>query len=130
MDHPNSIECKSHSKNTNSTKRPTDYTVFILDSEGIIHDCNESINQLFSLSRRQAHKKHISQLIPDLSNYTLYFNGEINPRANLLCRIGWPFRAKTGTDAEFYCLLFLTKAQYKGKIYLRLIARNITFESV
>lgn len=98
--------------------------VLQLDEHGWISDCNSAAERLFGFDRNQLKSRHISFVIPQLADLCLLYEGGINPRMNLLCRIGWQFTAKARGRLPFRCHVFVSHPGHNGSRHLRLIARE------
>ncbi len=94
-----------------------------LDQRGMICDCNHACENLFEYRRGELVWRHVSMLLPELTELELMQNGQPNPRLSYLCHIGRPYRAITREGECFASKLFFTCLENPGHCQLSLIIR-------
>lgn len=83
------------------------HITLIINDSGMIHDCDATGHWLLGLSPGKLFKKHISALLPELSDICLMHNGQINPRLRFLSRIGHHFNLIGNNGVCFASRIFI-----------------------
>jgi hypothetical protein len=96
-----------------------------LDGHGFIQDCNCVCEALFNGGLGTLVRQHVSILLPQLADFELLQNGEINPQLRFLCRIGRQFQAVNLRGERFATQLFLNVLDSAGRDQLALIIRPV-----
>lgn len=80
-----------------------------LDERGMIRDCSKAGEILFGYPRQDMVWKHVSKLLPELSEIQLVKNGKFNPQLGFLCHCGHHFRTTNRLGSiflsELHCVL-------------------------
>lgn len=100
-----------------------DMAALMLNDRGMIRDCNRLGEALFRYRRSELVWRHVSMLLPQLTELDLLQNGQPNPRLRFLCRIGRQFLAVTRDGEQFASTLFLNLLGSMGQPGLSLIVR-------
>lgn len=95
-----------------------------LDERGMICDCDRAGETLFKYRRSELVWRHVSMLLPQLTELELMQNGQVDPRLRFLCRIGRPFLAVTRDGERFASELFLSVLDRTGHGRMLLIVRQ------
>jgi PAS domain S-box-containing protein len=106
-----------------------DMAVLVLDSRGMIRDCNRTGETLFGYRRGELAWRHVSMLLPQLAELDLVPNGQPNPHLRFLNRIGRHFEAATRDGERFACALFLNLLDSTGQGRLSLLVRPVEDET-
>jgi PAS domain S-box-containing protein len=99
-----------------------------LDARGVIVDCSERGEALFGYSRTELACRHVSEVLPQLSEWELLRDGEPNAHFSFLCHIGHAFQVRPRNGATFLSALSLVCLRDAGETVLRLIASPLQEE--
>jgi len=94
-----------------------------LDERGMIRDCSRTGEELFGYSRVELTWRHVSKLLPQLSEIDLIQEGQINPLLSFLCHCGQLFEVNSKDGATFPGELNIINLGHPGKLMLRMIVR-------
>lgn len=98
--------------------------VLTLDDVGMVCDCNSEGEALFRYHRDELVGRHVSLLLPQLTELQLIQSGRLNPYLRARCRFGCHFQAVTG-DGEYFAIdLFLNLLGRAGHDRLSVIVRR------
>jgi PAS domain-containing protein len=106
-----------------ATEAGEDIVRLTLDNHGLIKDCNRICEVLFKYSRDMLCHRHVSLLVPQLADFALLQDGQINPQLRYLCRIGQQFEAVNHNGERFATELFFNVLDSSGQGQLSLIVR-------
>ena len=89
---------------------PDGYATLILSDAGMIVDANHAGKKLLDISLKQTRKLHISQIILTLTKMDLLDKHEkrVNAYLRFLSRIGYRFKLRNLSGAEFFGELFFS----------------------
>ncbi len=89
---------------------PDGYATLILSETGMIIDANHAGKKLLDISPKQTRRLHISQIIPTLTKTDLLDKHEkrVNTYLRFLSRIGYRFKLRNLSGAEFFGELFFS----------------------
>ena len=96
-----------------------------LDERGMICDCNPASETLFEYCRSELVRRHVSMLLPELTEVDLMLNGEPNPRLRFLCHTGRRYQAVTRNGGCFASKLFFNCLDNAGREGISLIVRPV-----
>ncbi len=106
------------------SKDHLDLATILLDEHGFICDSDRVCEALFGYGCTEMVSRHVSVVLPQLTNVQLLYDGAPNPKLRYLCRIGVQFQG-LGRDGErFSCDLFLNRLHSRGLPPLRLLVRR------
>ncbi len=80
-----------------------------IDQQGVIASCSREAEEIFGYSRSDIVRNPISKLLPELSERSLFKNGQLYPLLEYLCHCGHSFRAVKKCGATFDSELFFIK---------------------
>lgn len=100
--------------------------VLMLYDNGTILDCNQAAAELLGCIPSKLTWKHISTVMPQLTEATLMQGEKINPHLRFLSHIGYGFEVIALSGVHFACALFFNEVESFGRHCLRLIIRPIT----
>jgi len=89
--------------------RPNDLCTFTLDDMGTIRDCSRACEQIFDYMQEELVGRHISMLLPQLTNVDLVQEGGINSRLAFLCHCAVVFQARCRDGQSFISELFINR---------------------
>ncbi len=93
-----------------------------LNASGVIINCSERGEEFFGYSRTELACRHVSEVLPQLSEWELLQDGEPNAHFSFLCHIGHAFRVQPRDGRAFHSALSLVCLRDAGETILRLIA--------
>jgi PAS domain-containing protein len=98
--------------------------VLTLDDGGIVCDWNDEGEALLKYRRDELIGRHVSLLLPELSELELTQDGRPNPHLGVRCRFGCHFQAVTRDDERFAIDLFLNLLGSSGHDRRSVIVRR------
>ena len=101
--------------------KPNELPVLLLDEDGLISDCNETVEMLFGYSHGEIVWQHISCLIPQLQGLELVEKGRINPKLDFICHCGHIFQGLSKEGSAIPAEMSLIALQHGGSFTLRVI---------
>jgi hypothetical protein len=99
--------------------------VLLLDVNGYIQECGNSIEELCGYSQHELLWQHISCLFPKLGEIDLLQNGKLNPMLNYICHCDHIFEAMHKKSGIIVCNLNFFMVEHAGGQNLRLIVRPV-----
>lgn len=99
--------------------------VLLLDVNGFIQECGQSIERLFGYSQHDLLWQHISCLFPKLGEFDLIQQGRLNPMLNYICHCDHIFEAINKHGGITVCNLNFFMLEHTGMKNLRLIVRPV-----
>ena len=100
--------------------------ILMLYDNGTILDCNQAAAELLDCIPSKLTWRHISTIMPQLTEDTLMQGEKINPHLRFLSHIGYGFEVVALSGVHFVCALFFNEVENFGRHCLRLIIRPIT----
>jgi PAS domain-containing protein len=94
-----------------------------LGEQGLIQDCNKSLEKLFGFRRSELVWQHVSKLFPQLAGVEFVQSGQVNPLLKYLCRCGHLYQAQNRQGDCFSSSLSIFRLEYEGIRSLRMIVR-------
>jgi PAS domain-containing protein len=101
-----------------------------LDADGLIRECDKSVETLFGYRRHELVLHHISCLFPKLTEIALMQGNRLNPLFNYICHCDHVFEAINRQRDIITCKLNFFLVENKGKLNVRLIVRPIANAAV
>ncbi len=92
-----------------------------LDELGMIRDCSKPVEWLFGYHREELLCQHVSTLLPQLAEFVLAGNSQVNPRLIFLCHCGHLFQAQDRRGNTFFSRLNFVQLDNFEKGTVRLI---------
>jgi PAS domain S-box-containing protein len=99
--------------------------VLLLDVNGFIQECGQSVEKLFGYSQHELLWQHISCLFPKLGEVDLIQQGRLNPMLNYICHCDHIFEAINKQGGVTVCNLNFFMVEHTGMKNLRLIVRPV-----
>lgn len=99
--------------------------VLLLDVDGFIQECSNSIEELCGYSQNELLWQHISCLFPKLGEMDLLQRGKLNPMLNYICHCDHIFEAMHKKSGIFVCNLNFFMVEHAAGRGLRLIVRPV-----
>lgn len=96
-----------------------------LDADGLIQECDKSVETLFGYRQHELVSHHISCLFPKLTEVALMQGNRLNPLFNYICHCDHVFKAVNKQSDIITCNLNFFLVENKGKLNLRLIVRPV-----
>lgn len=124
----NKIDVSVYAKQQTLTDvQPTEYSPpsLSLDADGLIQECDKSVETLFGYRQHELVWHHISCLFPKLAEVALMQGNRLNPLFNYICHCDHVFEALNRQCDIITCNLNFFLVENKGKLNLRLIVRPI-----
>jgi transcriptional regulator of aromatic amino acid metabolism len=100
-----------------------DHPALSIGVQGLIQDCNKSLQVLFGFRRSDLVCQQVSKLFPQLEGIELIQAGRVNPLLNYVCRCGQLYRARTRRGDTFCSHLSIVRLEYAGRPNFRMIVR-------
>ncbi|MDI1307988.1 MAG: hypothetical protein PSV17_00965 [Methylotenera sp.] len=100
--------------------------VLTLYENGTIRDCNQAAAELLDCNPSKLTWRHISTVMPELTEDKLMQGEKVNPHLRFLSHIGYGFEVVAFNGEHFSCALFFNEVESFGRHCLRLIIRPIT----
>ncbi|SEN50079.1 hypothetical protein [Nitrosomonas marina] len=98
-------------------RNKTTPVTLILTENGTVIESNEKSEKLLGLTIGKTGRKHISSLIPLLTEIDLLEKGNerVNPYLRFLSRIGHRFKVTGAQGRELSCLLYFSDIEYDNQ---------------
>ena len=130
----NEIDVSAYAKRQTLTEvRPAEQhslPLLSLDVDGLIQECDKSVETLFGYRQHELVLHHISCLFPKLKEVALMQGNRLNPLFNYICHCDHVFAAIKRQGGIINCKLNFFLVENKGKLNLRLIVRPIANAAV
>ncbi|MCG6933674.1 MAG: PAS domain-containing protein [Gallionella sp.] len=94
-----------------------------LDESGMICDCSKAGEKLFGYLRQDMVWRHVSKLLPELSEIQLLKNGQVNPQLGFLCHCGHHFQTTNRLGNVFMSELHFVILNDAGTRQIRMIVQ-------
>lgn len=104
--------------------------VLMLNYNGMIRDCNNACRTLLGCVSSRLIWRHVSMLLPQLTEVALTVGGHINPRLRFLSRIGHLFEVVSPGGERFFSRLFFNEVGGPGRQNLRVIISPVSMDTV
>lgn len=101
---------------------------FLLKRDGTICDCDEAAESIFGVNRHKLLSRHVSTVLPQLTDIPLWEDGRLNPHLAFRTHIGQSFDANASSGHSFPCRIFLTDLDNSHECHLRLVVRPMAAE--
>jgi len=95
-----------------------DLAVLTLDDLGMIRDCCQACEQVFGYLANELVGRHVSTLLPQLSEHELVQEGRINSRLAHLCHCAIAFQARHRDGQCFPSELFINRLDSHNVVIL------------
>lgn len=107
---------RKHSHNANSSHScffphsDDDHLAVIgLNDTGEIRECSRACEEIFGYRPNELAGRHVSALLPQLSDTELVLEDRVHPRLAFLCRCAMPFEARHRDGRRFNSELFINR---------------------
>lgn len=100
--------------------------VLTLYGNGTIRDCNQAAAELLECNPNTLTWRHISTIMPELTEDKLMQGDTINPHLRFLSHIGYGFEMVDLNGVHSVCALFFNEFESFGRHCVRLIIRPLT----
>lgn len=99
--------------------------VLTIYDNGMVKSCSQAAAELLGYSHDKLRWRHISTLLPQLSDMAITEGGQVNPHLRYLSHIGYHFDVIDMQGAHIACALFFNEVECFDKHYLRVIFRPV-----
>ena len=99
--------------------------VLLLDADGVIRECDQSVESIFGYRQHELIWQHISCLFPKFMEIALMQGNRLNPLLNYICHCDHLFEAVSKQSGIVICNLNFFLVEHNGSPSLRLIVRPV-----
>lgn len=116
---------KSHNHAARSSHDNNTFGMLVLTEDGVIQCCNDVGVKLLGYQPENLTKRHISEILPQLSGINLSKGERVNPYLRFLSRVGYEFSVVGNDGRRFLGELFFNDLENHGQHRIVVMIRPI-----